>query len=109
MKARHRRFAWIGAGVAVLGIAAILGAMMLGGFFALLVRIELFTPGLTIVGQDWYNKFFTLHGAVQLDEVFEPLEAAPPLHFLVEQHGIVGGAGESGLQAPAGRGLVFGG
>ena len=44
-----------------------------------------------------------------LDEVLEPLEAATALHFLVEQHGIVGGPGESGLQAPAGRGLVFGG
>jgi hypothetical protein len=43
-----------------------------------------------------------------LDEVFEPLEAATALHFLIEQHGIVGGPGESGLQATAGRGLVFG-
>jgi cytochrome c oxidase subunit I len=50
----------------------ILGALILGGAFALLVRIELFSPGQTIVGQDRYNEFFTLHGAVMVFLVIIP-------------------------------------
>jgi len=50
----------------------ILGALLLGGVFALLVRIELFSPGYTIVGQDRYNEFFTLHGAVMVFLVIIP-------------------------------------
>ena len=38
----------------------------IGGIFALLVRIELLTPGFTIVSADTYNKFFTLHGAIMV-------------------------------------------
>lgn len=50
----------------------ILGALLLGGVFALLVRIELFEPGQTIVAQDRYNQFFTLHGAVMVFLVIVP-------------------------------------
>src|SRR5688500_15644710 len=53
-------------------LCGILGALLLGGFFALLVRTELFSPGYTIAGQDWYNKFFTLHGAVMVFLVIIP-------------------------------------
>ena len=42
-----------------------------------------------------------------LAQVLEPLEAAPALHFLVEQHGVVGDAGEARPQAAARGGLVF--
>ena len=37
-----------------------------GGIFALLVRLELFTRGRTIVDAETYNRFFTLHGAVMV-------------------------------------------
>jgi cytochrome c oxidase subunit I len=50
----------------------ILGALLLGGVFALLVRIELFEPGQTIIAQDRYNQFFTLHGAVMVFLVIVP-------------------------------------
>ena len=50
----------------------ILGALLVGGAFALLVRIELFEPGQTIVTQDRYNQFFTLHGAVMVFLVIVP-------------------------------------
>ncbi|MBK7535058.1 MAG: cbb3-type cytochrome c oxidase subunit I [Myxococcales bacterium] len=50
----------------------ILGSLLLGGAFALLVRIELFSPGQDIVGQDRYNQFFTLHGAVMVFLVIVP-------------------------------------
>lgn len=51
---------------------AILGALILGGAFALLVRLELFEPGKTIVDQDRYNQLFTLHGAVMVFLVIVP-------------------------------------
>ena len=50
----------------------ILGALILGGAFALLVRIELFSPGEQIMGKDRYNEFFTLHGAVMVFLVIIP-------------------------------------
>jgi cytochrome c oxidase subunit I len=53
-------------------LMGILGALILGGAFALLVRVELFSPGQTIVGQDRYNEFFTLHGAVMVFLVIIP-------------------------------------
>ena len=50
----------------------ILIALIVGGVFALLVRTELFAPGKTIVAQDTYNQFFTLHGAVMVFLVIIP-------------------------------------
>jgi cytochrome c oxidase subunit 1 len=41
-------------------------AFFLGGIFALLVRLELFTRGKTIVDAETYNRFFTLHGAIMV-------------------------------------------
>ncbi len=41
-------------------------AFLVGGIFALLLRIELFTRGKTIVDGETYNRFFTLHGAVMV-------------------------------------------
>src|SRR5271165_5158690 len=41
-------------------------AFLVGGIFALLVRIELFSRGRTIVDGETYNRFFTLHGAVMV-------------------------------------------
>ncbi|MCA9001496.1 MAG: cbb3-type cytochrome c oxidase subunit I, partial [Planctomycetes bacterium] len=41
-------------------------SFFLGGFFALGLRIELWSPGETIMGADTYNQFFTLHGAVMV-------------------------------------------
>jgi cytochrome c oxidase subunit I len=41
-------------------------AFLAGGIFALLLRIELFTRGKTIVDGETYNRFFTLHGAIMV-------------------------------------------
>jgi cytochrome c oxidase subunit 1 len=38
----------------------------LGGLFAMLVRIELLTPGPTIMSAMTYNRMFTLHGVVMI-------------------------------------------
>ncbi|MBX7152651.1 cytochrome c oxidase subunit I [bacterium] len=45
---------------------AIMTMFFLGGIFALLVRLELFTPKQDFFGADTYNKFFTLHGAIMV-------------------------------------------
>src|SRR5436309_3910649 len=39
---------------------------ILGGFFAMMMRLELLTPEGDILTSDTYNKFFTLHGVVMI-------------------------------------------
>jgi cytochrome c oxidase subunit 1 len=58
--------------IGMMYLFGILIALMVGGVFALLVRTELFEPGKTIVSQDTYNQFFTLHGAVMVFLVIIP-------------------------------------
>jgi cytochrome c oxidase subunit 1 len=58
--------------IGLMYLFGILGALLLGGFFALLVRTELFLPGETITGPETYNRFFTLHGAVMVFLVIIP-------------------------------------
>lgn len=58
--------------IGLMYLFGILFALLLGGAFALLVRMELWSPGETIAGKDWYNKFFTLHGAVMVFLVIIP-------------------------------------
>jgi cytochrome c oxidase subunit 1 len=41
-------------------------AFFMGGVFALLVRLELFSPGRTIMSAEYYNRAFTLHGAIMV-------------------------------------------
>jgi cytochrome c oxidase subunit 1 len=52
--------------IGVMYLVAVTVSMLLGGVFALLVRIELLTPGKTIMEHDTYNHMFTLHGAVMV-------------------------------------------
>jgi len=52
--------------IGVMYLISILSAFFLGGMFALLIRLELITPGKTIVDADTYNQFFTLHGAIMI-------------------------------------------
>ena len=35
-----------------------------GGFFAMLIRLELLTPAGDLVSSDTYNKLFTMHGVI---------------------------------------------
>jgi cytochrome c oxidase subunit I len=58
--------------IGVMYLMCVLGAFLLGGVFALLVRTELLTPGRTIVDHDTYNQLFTLHGAVMVFLVIIP-------------------------------------
>jgi cytochrome c oxidase subunit I len=50
----------------VMYLWSVLLMFFLGGVFALLVRLELFAPGQTIMDAETYNKVFTLHGAIMV-------------------------------------------
>jgi cytochrome c oxidase subunit 1 len=58
--------------IGMMYLAGILVSLLIGGTFALLLRTELWSPGKTIVAQDTYNQFFTLHGAVMVFLVIVP-------------------------------------
>jgi cytochrome c oxidase subunit 1 len=58
--------------IGVMYLCSVLIAFALGGFFALMVRTELLTPGKTIIDADTYNQMFTLHGAVMVFLVIIP-------------------------------------
>src|SRR5258706_7777462 len=53
-------------------LTGILISLIVGGFFALVVRTELFLPGKQLIAGDTYNQFFTLHGAVMVFLVIIP-------------------------------------
>jgi len=52
--------------IGIMYLCSTLTAFMLGGIFALLVRLELLTPGRTIMDAQSYNQAFTLHGAIMV-------------------------------------------
>ena len=52
--------------IGVMYLIAIMASLALGGIFALLIRTELAAPGETIMGRNFYNQMFTLHGAVMI-------------------------------------------
>ncbi|HET7755325.1 MAG TPA: cbb3-type cytochrome c oxidase subunit I [Anaeromyxobacteraceae bacterium] len=52
--------------IGVMYLVLVIGALFLGGVFAMLVRIELLTPGPTIMSAMTYNRMFTLHGVVMI-------------------------------------------
>ncbi len=48
---------------------------LIGGVMALLIRAELFEPGMQIVSKDQYNQLFTMHGTIMLLLFATPLFA----------------------------------
>ena len=48
--------------IAVLYLISITGMFFVGGFLAMLIRLELLTPAGDLVSSDTYNKLFTMHG-----------------------------------------------
>jgi cytochrome c oxidase subunit I len=51
---------------------AIMLFFLVGGIFALLIRLELFTAGKTIIDAQTYNRFMTFHGAIMVFMVIIP-------------------------------------
>jgi cytochrome c oxidase subunit 1 len=52
--------------IAVMYLVLVLVAFLLGGIFAMALRLELLTPGPTIMDAMTYNRMFTLHGIVMI-------------------------------------------
>src|SRR3954449_8241316 len=52
--------------IALMYLVSVLIAFLLGGIFAMALRVELLTPGPTIMGANTYNRMFTLHGVVMI-------------------------------------------
>jgi cytochrome c oxidase subunit I len=52
--------------IGIMFLGMLIGTMFLGGVFAMLLRIELLTPGPTIVNATDYNRLFTLHGVTMV-------------------------------------------
>lgn len=52
--------------IALLYLASVSLAFLLGGAFAVLVRLELLTPAGDLVQAETYNKLFTMHGVIMV-------------------------------------------
>src|SRR5262245_26413961 len=52
--------------IALLYLVSVTAFFALGGFFAMLIRLELLTPAADLVQPDTYNKLFTMHGVIMV-------------------------------------------
>ena len=62
--------------IALLYLISITAMFFIGGFFALLVRLELLTPAGDLLTADMYNKAFTMHGQIMV--FFFLIPSIPP-------------------------------
>jgi len=69
--------------IAILYLVSVTAMFMLGGLFALLIRLELLTPGPDLVQADTYNKLFTMHGISMIFFFLIPSVPAVLGNFLV--------------------------
>ena len=72
----HKRIAW-------LYLASITLFFVLGGLFAVLIRLELLTPAGDLVQSETYNKLFTMHGIIMIFFFLIPSIPAVLGNFLV--------------------------
>src|SRR5271170_5700084 len=69
--------------IALLYLLSITFFFFIGGFFALLIRLELLTPSGDLVQPDTYNKLFTMHGQVMVFFFLIPAVPAVLGNFLI--------------------------
>src|SRR3954447_1644250 len=69
--------------IALLYLMSITFFFFIGGFFALLIRLELLTPAGDLVQADTYNKLFSMHGQVMVFFFLIPSIPAVLGNFLV--------------------------
>jgi cytochrome c oxidase subunit 1 len=69
--------------IALLYLISITAFFFIGGFFALLVRLELLTPAGDLLSADMYNKAFTMHGQVMVFFFLIPSIPAVLGNFLI--------------------------
>ena len=58
--------------IGILYMITVFSFFLVGGIFALLLRLELFSPGQTFVPAGLYNQFMTFHGAIMVFMVIIP-------------------------------------
>ncbi|MGB9233656.1 MAG: cytochrome c oxidase subunit I [Terriglobales bacterium] len=69
--------------VAILYLISTTVMFFIGGFFALLIRLELLTPQGDLVQADTYNKLFTMHGQVMVFFFLVPVVPAVLGNFVL--------------------------
>ncbi len=69
--------------IALLYMASVTFFFFIGGFFAMLIRLELLTPAGDLVQSDTYNKLFTMHGIVMIFLFLIPSIPAVLGNFLI--------------------------
>jgi cytochrome c oxidase subunit 1 len=69
--------------IALLYLLSITFFFFIGGFFALLIRLELLTPAGDLVQADTYNKLFTMHGQIMVFFFLIPSIPAVLGNFLI--------------------------
>jgi cytochrome c oxidase subunit 1 len=69
--------------IALLYLASITLFFVLGGVFALLIRLELLTPAADLVTSQTYNKLFTMHGVIMVFFFLIPSIPAVLGNFLI--------------------------
>jgi len=69
--------------IALLYLISITAFFFIGGFAALLIRLELLTPAGDLLGADMYNKAFTMHGQVMVFFFLIPSIPAVLGNFLI--------------------------
>src|SRR5438876_8729403 len=62
--------------IALLYLLSITAFFFIGGFAALLIRLELLTPAGDLLSADAYNKAFTMHGQVMVFFLLMPSRPA---------------------------------
>jgi cytochrome c oxidase subunit 1 len=71
--------------IGILYLWAMMGAFALGGFLAMLIRLELLSPSEVMMDADTYNQVFTLHGAVMIFLFIIPSIPAALGNFVLPQ------------------------
>src|SRR5436189_5569956 len=69
--------------IALLYLVSITFFFFLGGFYALLIRLELLTPQGDLMQADTYNKVFTMHGQIMVFFFLIPSIPAVLGNFLI--------------------------
>jgi cytochrome c oxidase subunit 1 len=69
--------------IGVMYLFTVLSFFLLGGIFALFIRLELFKSGHQILDANQYNRFFTYHGAIMVFLVIIPSVPAALGNFIL--------------------------
>src|SRR5688572_28664411 len=69
--------------IALMYLTAVTFCFFIGGAFAVLIRLELATPAGDFVGDDTYNKLFTMHGVMMVFFFLIPVIPSVLGNFLV--------------------------